>query len=133
ADSACAPQDLRGKTVRGALVSIFGQGANFFLRFGSMVVLARLLLPADFGLVGMVTACTGFLGLFRDAGLSMATIQRVSVSRAQISILCWINVLVGVILSVLCAAMAPILTHSYNEPRLLWVTIVIGGGFLFNG
>jgi PST family polysaccharide transporter len=29
--------------------------------------------------------------------------------------------------------MAPILTHFYNEPRLLWVTIVIGGGFLFNG
>jgi O-antigen/teichoic acid export membrane protein len=128
-----APHDLKRRTARGALVSMFGQVATFILRIGSMVVLARLLDPHDFGVVGMVTACTGFLGLFRDAGLSMATIQRVSVSRAQISTLFWINVLVGVILSVLCAAMAPILTHFYNEPRLLWVTIVIGGGFLFNG
>ncbi len=70
-----APDDLKGKTARGALVSAFGQGANFVLRIGSMVVLARLLLPADFGLVGMVTACTGFLSLFRDAGLSMATVH----------------------------------------------------------
>ena len=127
-----APHDLKRRTARGALVSMFGQVATFILRIGSMVVLARLLDPHDFGVVGMVTACTGFLGLFRDAGLSMATIQRVSVSRAQISTLFWINVLVGVVLSVLCAAMAPILTHFYNEPRLLWVTIVIGGGFLFN-
>src|SRR5689334_16718459 len=55
-----APHDLKRKTARGALVSTFGQGSNFVLRIGSMVVLARLLNPADFGLVGMVTACTGF-------------------------------------------------------------------------
>jgi O-antigen/teichoic acid export membrane protein len=128
-----APHDLKGKTARGALVSMLGQAANFVLRIGSMVVLARLLNPNDFGLVGMVTACTGFLGLFRDAGLSMATIQRVSVSRAQTSTLFWINVVVGAILTALCVAAAPILTHFYKEPRLLWVTIVIGGSFLFNG
>jgi O-antigen/teichoic acid export membrane protein len=133
ADSAGAPQDLRGKTVRGALVSTFGQGANFFLRFGSMVVLARLLLPADFGLVGMVTACTGFLGLFRDAGLSMATVQRASISHAQVSTLFWINLAVGGLLAALCAAIAPIFVVFYHEPRLLWVTVAIGSGFIFNG
>jgi hypothetical protein len=63
-----APHDLKRKTARGALVSMFGQVATFVLRIGSMVVLARLLDPDDFGVVGMVTACTGFLGLFRDAG-----------------------------------------------------------------
>lgn len=127
------PHDLKRKTARGALVSIFGQCANFVLRIGSMVVLARLLTPNDFGVVGMVTACTGFLGLFRDAGLSMATIQRAAVSRAQTSTLFWINVAVGAILAALCAAIAPILTRFYHEPRLLWVTVVIGLAFLFNG
>jgi O-antigen/teichoic acid export membrane protein len=127
------PHDLKQRTARGAVVSMLGQVATFVLRMGSMVVLARLLTPNDFGLVGMVTACTGFLGLFRDAGLSMATIQRVSISRAQTSTLFWINVVVGVILATLCAVIAPILTRFYNEPRLFWVTIVVGGGFLFNG
>src|ERR1700730_16310753 len=80
-----ALHELKRKTGPGALVFAVGQGANFFFRIGSMVVLARLLVPEYFGLVGMVTACTGFLGMFRDAGLSMATVQRVSITRAQTS------------------------------------------------
>jgi O-antigen/teichoic acid export membrane protein len=127
------PHDLKRKTARGALVSTFGQGSNFVLRVGSMVILARLLNPADFGLVGMVTACTGFLGLFRDAGLSMATVQRASINRVQTSTLFWINFAVGVLLAALCALAAPLLTRFYHEPRLLWVTVATGAGFVFNG
>ena len=52
------------------------QGASFLLRVGSLMVLARLLEPKDFGLVGMVTAFTGVLTLFRDFGLSSAAVQR---------------------------------------------------------
>lgn len=125
--------DLKGKTARGAMVSAFSQGANFVVRIGSMVVLARILAPADFGLVGMVTAFTGFLGLFRDAGLSMATVQRASISREQTSMLFWINLVIGGVLAMLCAAIAPILTRFYHEPRLFWVTVVSGTSFIFNG
>jgi O-antigen/teichoic acid export membrane protein len=128
-----APHDLKKKTARGALVSTFGQAANFAFRIGSMVVLARLLNPEDFGLVGMVTACTGFLSLFRDCGLSMATIQRPTISHPQISTLFWINVAVGAILMGLCVAAAPFLTAFYHEPRLFWVTVATGAGFIFNG
>jgi PST family polysaccharide transporter len=98
-----------------------------------MMILARLLTPHDFGLVGMVTACTGFLGLFRDAGLSMATIQRPTISHAQTSTLFWINIAVGTALAALCAAISPILARFYHEPQLLWMTIVIGLGFLLSG
>lgn len=125
--------DLKGKAARGALVSTIGQGGSFVLRMGSMVVLSRLLVPADFGLVGMATVWTGFLDLFRDAGLSMATIQRVTITCAQISTLFWINVAVGASLAAICAAMAPLLTTFYHEPRLLLVTVAIGAGFLVSG
>ena len=53
--------DLKAKTIRGGLARLFGQGATFLLRLGSLMVLARLLGPRDFGLVGMVTAFTGVL------------------------------------------------------------------------
>jgi O-antigen/teichoic acid export membrane protein len=128
-----APRDLKRKTARAALVSTVSQGVNFVLRMSAMVVLARLLNPADFGLVGMATACTGFLELFRDAGLSQATIQRASITSDQTSTLFWINVAVGAILAMLSSLIAPILTAFYHEPRLLWVTVVIGMGFLFGG
>jgi O-antigen/teichoic acid export membrane protein len=128
-----SPHDLKRKTIRGALVSTFGQGATFVLRIGSMVALARLLAPEDFGLVAMVVACTGFLDLFRDLGLSMATVQRASISHEQLSMLFWINLAVGGMLAVLCAVIAPVLVTFYHEPRLFWISVVIGSGFVFNG
>jgi O-antigen/teichoic acid export membrane protein len=131
--STSVPRDLKGKTARAALISTASQGANFILRMGSMMILARLLIPADFGLVGMATACTGFLELFRDAGLSQATIQRASISREQTSTLFWINVAAGAILAAFCAAIAPILAVFYHEPRVVWVTVVIGTGFVMSG
>ena len=67
------------------------------------MVLARLLNPKDFGLLGMVTAFTGVLSLFRDFGLSAASIQRATVTEAQSSTLFWINVLVGAILTLIAA------------------------------
>ena len=108
------------------------QGANFVLRVGSLMVLARLLDPKDFGLVGMVTAVTGVLSLFRDFGLSTAAVQRTTVTEEQISTLFWINILVGTILGLLSAAGAPLLVAFYHEPRLLWVTVALATGFLFN-
>ena len=98
-----------------------------------MMILARLLTPEDFGLVGMVIACTGFVALFQDAGLSMAAIQRASITHEQISTLFWINVLVGIALALICAGVAPILSRFYHESRLFWLTIVVGTSFLFYG
>jgi O-antigen/teichoic acid export membrane protein len=125
--------ELRRTTARGAVVAALGQAIGFVLRVGSMIILARLLVPRDFGLVGMVTAVTGFLGLFRDAGLSMASVQRASVTEEQTSTLFWINVAVGGILAALCCVSAPVLVWFYGEPRLLAVSIVVGSGFVFNG
>lgn len=96
------------------------------------MVLARLLSPKDFGLVGMVAAFTGVLGLFRDFGLSAATVQRVEVTEDQISTLFWINLLVGVSLGLLTTMMAPIAVAFYHEPHLFWVTISLGTTFVFN-
>ena len=125
-------KDLKEKTIRGGLARLAAQGANFALRTGSMMVLARLLNPKDFGLVGMVTAFTGFLSLFRDFGLSSAAIQRASVTEEQVSTLFWINMFVGAILGIAAVAMAPVIAAFYHEPRLLAVTVVLASGFLFN-
>src|SRR5437667_3567853 len=61
--------DLKGRTISGAFVTIAAQGAQFALNLGSIMVLARLLTPKDFGLFAMVTTVMGFLRVFKDAGL----------------------------------------------------------------
>jgi O-antigen/teichoic acid export membrane protein len=128
-----ARAQLKSRTARGAFVSTLSQGANFVLRTGSMMVMARLLVPKDFGLVGMVTAFTGFLGLFRDAGLSMATVHRATVTQAQKSTLFWVNGAVGLFLALLAVVSAPLIARLYSEPKLIPITIVLGTTFLFNG
>ncbi len=124
--------DLKGKAVRGSFIGICTQGIKFFLRTGSLILMARLLIPEEFGLVGMVTAVTGVIGLFKDAGLSMVTIQRPNITEEQVSTLFWINMAVGVVLCVIMIAIAPYLASFYREPRLLLVTVVLGSGFIFN-
>lgn len=108
------------------------QALTFVLRMGSMAVLARVLDPKDFGIVAMVTAITGVLTLIKDGGLSLPTIQRETISDAQLSTLFWLNVLVGVILTLFCIGLAPILARFYHEPNLVWVTIATAPAFLLS-
>jgi len=125
-------EDLKEKTIRGGFARVLAQAANFTLRIGSLMILARLLGPRDFGLVGMVTAFTGVLNLFRDFGLSTATVQRATVTDEQVSTLFWLNIGVGAALSVATAALAPVIVGFYHEPRLYWVTVLIACSFVFN-
>jgi O-antigen/teichoic acid export membrane protein len=125
-------KDLKQKTIRGGLARLCAQGADFTMRLVSLMVLARLLGPKDFGLVGMVTAFTGVLILFRDFGLSAAAIQRALVTEEQISTLFWINLAVGFGLTLLTLGMAPVIAAFYHEPRLVGVTAALACSFVFN-
>src|ERR1700690_2744730 len=111
-------KDLKEKAIRGGFARVCAQSIYFALRIGALMILARLLDPKDFGLVGMVMAFTGVLNLFRDFGLSTATVQQVEITDDQISTLFWINILVGMILTVSLSVMAPVVVHFYREPRL---------------
>src|SRR5271166_3425309 len=127
-----AMQDLKEKTIRGGAARLGSQVASLALRTGALVVLARLLGPKDFGLVGMVTAFTGVLAWFRDFGLSAAAVQRLDITNDQHSTLFWINVLFGALLALVTLATAPAIAAFYHEPRLVWVAAVLGTAFLFN-
>ena len=71
---------LKQRTAQGALISTGAQIATFVLRTGSMVIMARLLIPKDFGLVGMVTAFTGFLACSSASGCPLTSVVRAAAS-----------------------------------------------------
>ncbi len=131
--SATPIAELKQRSVRGGLVSLLSQGGLFVLQTGTAIVLARILSPEDFGLQGMVFVIVGFLNLFRDAGLSVASIQQQVLTPGQISTLFWINVAVGALLTTAAIAMAPVLAAFYKEPRLLSMTIASAPVFFLNG
>ena len=124
--------DIKGKVIRGGLARLCGQLAVSALRLGFLIALARLLDPSAFGLVAMVTVVTATLELLTTAGLSSAAVQRATITDEQISTLFWVNILVGALLAALCVVIAPILVAFYHEPRLFWITVVTGLGFMFS-
>lgn len=125
--------DLKSRSVRGGAVTFIGQGTKFFLQLGSTMVLARILTPQDFGLVAMVAAVTGFIMVFKDMGLSMATVQKAEINHDQVSTLFWINVVISSALMLITMALAPAVAWFYKEPRLAWVTIALASAFIFGG
>jgi PST family polysaccharide transporter len=131
-DLGAARDDLKQRAIRGGLAKLCAQIGSILLRLSSLMLLARLLTPEDFGLIAMVTAVIGVLNLFRDLGLSTATIQQASISQAQLSTLFWLNVLVGLALTCVAVASAPALASFYSEPRLLWVVPVLASSFVAN-
>ncbi len=125
--------DLKRVTVRGGAYTLSAQAAKFVLTMGATMVLARLLAPAEFGLIAMVTALMTFAEIFKDLGLAMATVQRSKINHAQVSTLFWINQAVGVTLAIIVAAASPLVAWFYKDPRLQWVTIALATTFLFSG
>src|SRR5262245_55421398 len=88
-------EQMKGKSVRGGALTLASQFTKLLLQTGSTAILARLLSPSDFGLQGMVFTLTGLLVLFKDVGLSVATVQKDVITHEQISALYWINLLAG--------------------------------------
>jgi O-antigen/teichoic acid export membrane protein len=73
------------------------------------------------------------IAVFKDAGLSLATVQRARVDHHQISTLFWVNVGVSAALAVGVASLAPVLAAFYSDPRLVWITVAVAGTFLLGG
>lgn len=125
--------NLKGHTISSGTVTMSAQGGKFLLSMVSTMILARLLTPRDFGLVAMVTTVTGFLGVFKDAGLSIATVQRERITHAQVSNLFWINIAVSAVTALTLATAAPVVARFYHTPRLVGITLCLSLTFLISG
>ena len=112
------PHDLTRRSVRGGAVTILSQVAKVAMQFGTTIVLARLLRPEAFGLVAMVAAILGFLEMFKDLGLSAATVQRANLTAEDVSTLFWVNVGLGGVAALAMVPLAPFLAWVYHEPAL---------------
>jgi PST family polysaccharide transporter len=125
---------LRRIAVRGAGVTIFAQGASFVLQIAATVILARLLTPADFGIVTMVTTFNLVFCSFGLNGFTEAILQREEITHFLASNLFWINISICGILTAVFVALAPLFALFYHNPLVAHVTVgmsltIVCGGF----
>lgn len=119
--------------MRGATITVVAQGLKIGIQVLSVVILARLIGPAAYGLVAMVTAVVGFADVFRDFGLSSAAIQAPSLSRDEQVNLFWVNTALGAVLALVAIVAAPLIAALYGHPELTTITMALAANFLFNG
>lgn len=125
--------EIGKRTASGGKMLAITQVIKAVAEIAATVILVRLLLPEEFGIVGMVASVVGFFAMFKDLGFSMATIQRAEITHEQVSMIFWINVGFSTLIMLMTMATAPALVWFFKEPKLLWVTIGLAAGFLFGG
>jgi O-antigen/teichoic acid export membrane protein len=124
---------LAARAGRGVVLTLSSQWLRLVLQVAATVVIARMLSPNDYGLVGMVAALTGFADQLRELGLSDASVQRDRLTRAQLDALFWVNTALGLGFTILFCAGSPLIAAFYHRPELVAVSIVLSLNFIAGG
>ncbi len=120
---------LSAEAGRGVAWMTAGKTVAQFVGVGVSLVLARLLTPEDFGLLGMVVVLVGFLAVLSDLGLTAALIQREDLQERHRSSVFWLMCSVGFVLAGLLALSAPYVAAFYKEQRLTTLVRVLAIDF----
>ena len=118
------------KTKTGIKWSVVDQAVRQFITLVISGVLSRLLTPAEYGLLGMVTVAIGFLQVFKDMGLGSSIIQKQGITAEEQSTIFWLNVAIGVALTLLLLLAAPWIAVFFNEPQLTLLIRVMSLNFV---
>lgn len=110
---------LGRSALRGSVLMGLAQAGKMAVTMASIVILARLLAPEDFGLVAAISPLVAFVGLFRNLGLQQALVQRKSVEATHLNQAFWISLWVGLAASLIVALAAPLVGAFYGDPRLV--------------
>lgn len=117
-------------SVRGGMILVLGRGVNVLVQLGSTIVLARLLSPHDFGLVAMIAVIVLFAPTLVDLGTTDASQQKNDISRVEISSLFWLNVAIGLALTIIFAACSGIIASFFGEPALAEISLILSLTFI---
>jgi O-antigen/teichoic acid export membrane protein len=109
---------LRKAVVSGVKWGSASAGILFALALVQTAALARLLDPADFGLVAVSMVVIGLARAFADLGLSSAIVAKQIEDRRTLSSLYWASILAGVLIAAIVAASTPLVIRFFDEPRL---------------
>ena len=118
-------ESLRERVIIGIGWTTLNRISQQGLKFAISVLLARLLTPEAFGLVGMIVVFTGFASLFADAGFGAALVQREEIEERHLSSVFWLQAGLGILLTLMLAAIAPLVAQFYGEPVLEVLTMFV--------
>ena len=124
--------DIKRNTVSGVFWSSVERFSVQIIQVIIQIILARILSPADFGIIGMLTIFIAIGQTFIDSGFSNALIRKRDRTQIDNSTMFVFNIIVGIICYLLMFVGAPYIAEFYNTPELTPLTRVVSLVFLFN-
>ncbi len=117
---------LKHKTVTGLIWSFIDQFANLGITFVVGIILARLLSPREFGLIGMITVFIAVSESFINSGFSSALIRKKDCTQTDYSTVFYFNLIAGVVFFFILFFSATAISNFFNEPELKPIIQVLG-------
>lgn len=112
-------QNIKKDSVVGFVWRFLQNSGVKFIQFAIQIVLARLLMPADYGLVAMISVFTSIAMVFIDTGFSSAIIQRKNINDEDLSSVFYCGIAISLVLYLLFWISSPYIASFYGEPRLV--------------
>lgn len=123
---------LKQKTISGLTWSFIDNFSKLGLTFVIGIILARLLSPREFGLIGMITIFMALSQSLVDSGFTQALIRKKYCTQADYSTVFYFNLLVGVVLYLILFFTAGAISRFFDEPQLYLIIRVVGLSIIVN-
>lgn len=127
-----AQNSLKKKAIHGVIWSSIERFGYQFIQFFVLIILARLLLPKDFGLIGMLLIFLAISNTIINSGFGAALIQKQETTNVDYSTVFFFNILLGIILYAILFLTAPLIADFYDEQRLTGIIRFVGIILIFN-
>lgn len=112
-------ESIKGKAVFGFIWRFLQNAGTQIISFIISIVLARVLMPEDYGLVAMITVFTGIAMVFINTGFSSAIVQRKNLTDEETSTVFYFSVAMGIAIYGILYFSAPLIAQFYSEPKLV--------------
>ncbi len=123
---------LKQKTISGVIWSIIDSFASNGIQFIVGIILARILSPREFGLIGMLTIFIALSQSFIDSGFTNALIRKKDCTQTDYSTIFYFNFVIGIIFYFILFFSAGSISIFFNEPQLELLLQVLGLGLILN-
>lgn len=125
-------QSLKQKTVKGVMWSAIDRFSSQGIQFLFSILIARLLLPEDFGVIAMLAIFLAVSQTFIDSGFGSALIRKIDRTEEDFSTVFYFNIAVALFFYALLWFASPFIADFYDVPLLETVTKVVGLTLIFN-
>ena len=123
---------LRAKAVSGVTWSLAERFGQLGMQFIIGIILARILMPAEFGLIAMLAIFMAVAQSLLDSGFGSALIQKQNATRVDESSIFYFNIVVGVVAAGLLSLAAPWIAAFYRAPVLTLLTRALSLNLIIN-